>query len=480
LFNSNGVLRTLSRIVDRSSINPSFKDTGIKFNPPSTFLSQTPAVHLNLTTKWENGANKVIVQRPPIGSWRDLVGATLYYKPEGVKHGHVKDRYLIDLNKNASVVIISEPSYEKFEEVYESLTTKSKSKEKWLNDIYGRAKMFYDLAIERGALNYDEIVIPDDWNKKIEEEEASFESSTFQNTLSPKEKRELTNMTLVHSLEYFPNVYNRKSVTVKNLKGEQEFVTNYFTLKKREMAPVELTTYDGVLYYGFEEDYDMLQVAALILSKKYYDGKSMYQSFNTWDDVKGKNLPAIIKVNKGMNTFLDRAGHKHISEFFYTEGPNGEATMSKEMIEIITCYKMHKSGYANLNFLRRFKDINPDAAELYDKISKYYNVYANTREFSNHQLMEIGLKLADFQLFLEEHQDDSLIAEKSKELFKVTDYGKTLGIDLDIWNTFTKLVEYSEGIYVMMNALSSSTFSKEEEEAILEYLSLKNKNNFKF
>jgi hypothetical protein len=133
--------------------------------------------------------------------------------------------------------------------------------------------------------------------------------------------------------------------------------------------------------------------------------------------------------------------------------------------------------------LNIFKNVNPEAYNLYRKVKDFYDIHSNSVRLRDSEYMEFAEKVADFQLFCLEHKDESLISEKSRELFKVSDFGPTIGINLDIWESFNKLVEYSEGISIMLNSLSAKYYDNLNDEqifAIQEYLALKNKVNFKF
>lgn len=346
----------------------------------------------------------------------------------------------------------------------------------------------------KNILHYSEIEIDPEWEKKQDVKEQKGEA---EKTMSDAERRELNNLTLVH----YMNPINYSSGRFSDFTLADGTVASkevLFTRTGHDVKPIALTDCNHRIYYGSTEDFEMLHTAAAIVYSMRppngYDPKTPYyfdQVMRSFENHIEPDTPRLLFVNKKVAKFLDKAGHKHISEFFETMGPDNEITCDPVLKKYMT-YHLNKVAYNRLLFLNCFDVIHPEANKLYAELTNYMESCKENnmayRKLEDHikpmEVMKFIRNVATLQKEIAAGLTSAEIPERSRELTLFDDIGPMDVIDFDICQKFSILEEYSEGL-TWMNHLTGTDnpgqhLSPDVEEAITNYLHLKDKFNFNF
>lgn len=380
----------------------------------------------------------------------------------------------------------------------------------------------------RHGIEYDSIVVPDNFNisSEVIEEEQEAKTEEGQKATAARAK-------LMREKGIIP-IFTPRAVTSSYAKPEKNG-TKLFDWQKIELPVADIDTWDEEeVFYGtekvleFDEDgkavieAELLQLAAIITrpqdqlvpSWPHTSYTGVYDPTLLWPggqyDVtigqvdrcnhffyNGQYKPRVklIKVaQERRKFFLD---FKPIQRFFL-DIKGKTLTMSNAMVRWNTARIINKELH-KLAFLENFGVFHHKHATAYANLVRY--VKANYRELAEHsaderyyslrkngydELIAHCDKVAQFQLFVRASGDKpEAIAAAAKELFapeqEITD---GCALDTTFFDTYIDLLDYSNSISTLLNEIGVLTFaavsgghkaiSEELEQEIRSYLAYKN------
>ena len=442
----NKVLKQLSHIIDKTQLSPVYQtDKTIKYGPISELFWGLNPRHISKAKDYKT--NKEEILRVDIDDWYRFSPTNCYLQLGPTTQA--KDFYMIQtLGSSFTTIRLlddeSLKSYIKDDELEvttnpDGSTTTTKKPNKWTKDYVDKLIAKRDRIIElikKSKLfkSYDDVVVPEDWNKKFEESETVAKENEKEEKLTPAELRKLAEQTIVHSLI--------KSTDPQKDKGLP------FRWIKNTIKISDLKDDPGNVYYSYCDE-DTIPIATILLWR-------MFKSDIKLDSSKIK----LYRVSKSMpKKFLKK--HKHIDQFFKIETDKSK-TMAKELVEWTTA-KYIRENLDQLKFMRNYKLFNPEISDLYKEVKDYAirhydDTYKNfTDKYPSGKTFIDGVldytsKVTEFQLFVRDHQKDSeAIKIKSLELFGVDTIEESVGYNLEMYDKMQILLNYAEPVKALLN-----------------------------
>lgn len=435
----NEILRQLSHIIDKTQLSPVYHaDTSIRYGDIGLLLW---GLNLrNISKRVNRKTNKEEIIRSDIDSWRNFDACNCYLQLGSTSLA--KDYYLTQTTHSFITIRLLDDeslySYVKKDEVETtinpdgSITTSTKPNS-WTKDYVDKLIKKRDKIVElikKSALfkSYEDVLIPEDWNKKFEVSESITRENEKEQKLTPFELRKLSEQTIVHSLEKLP-ISNKTGLPFKWKKN---------TIKISDLKE-DLTT----LYYSYGKD-DSIAMATIILQR-------MYQNI---DKIK------FYRISKAIPKRLLK-NHKHI-DYFFKQETNIKKTMAHELVEWTTA-KYIKENLDQLKFMRNYRLFNQEIADLYREVKDYsIRYYADDfRDFTDkyptgktfiNGILDYTSKVVDLQLFIRDHKEDAqAIQQKSNELFGIETITESIGYNLEMYDKLQILLNYAEPIKALFN-----------------------------
>ena len=443
----NRILRQLTNIIDKTQLSPVYQvDISIKYGNIGLMLWGLNPRKIYKTKNYKTG--KESIERLDIEDWNSFDANNCYLQLGSTNLA--KDHYIIQTigHQFTTIRLLDDESlqsYIKKDEVEvitnkDGSTTTTTKDNKWTKDYIAKLTAKRDRIVELIKVSklfksYDDIVVPEDWNKKFEESETITKENEKEEKLTPLELRKLAEQTIVHSLE---------KATVPDKKGLP------FKWKKNTLKISDLKDDCCNVYYSYGDE-DTVSLATILLWRMYAD-KSI--------GCLNPNNIKLYRVSKSMpKKFLKN--HKHINELFKQETDTNK-TMSRELIEWTTA-KYIRENLDKLKFMRNYKLFNQEIAELYKEVKDYSiqkyaddfrdftSKYPSGETFITSLLNYIG-KITEFQLFVRDHKDDSsAIQQKSKELFGIETVTESVGYNLEMYDKMQILLNYAEPVKALFN-----------------------------
>ena len=281
----NRVLSQLAKVVNIEDINPEYMNTGIKLSHPEIFFRGLRV--RSCYRSYDSKKSRLVVKRDVFKRWGDFNMGKVYLKntPTSSK----VDSFISETA--GSFITIEVMDEEQLEKEYISADIQSN---KVARSYLERCLVVRDqiLAMIKKSPNvkiYDDVEVPDDYGKKIEEQE----KKDVVLDMSARERRkslgEIAIHVMKHNKNYWPNG-NHKPFS--------------FITKDRSVA--DLKEFEGDIIYGFNDDSDSLMLAGRILSLSNNDEKM----FDNKDIL-------VMKIGKQSEKhFKDNERFKHVSDFF--------------------------------------------------------------------------------------------------------------------------------------------------------------------
>lgn len=465
----NRILRQLVNIIDKTQLSPIYQgDKTIKYGNIGLMLWGLNPRQVKKEKDYKTKKESIV--RPDIEDWYSFDAKNCYLQLGATNLA--KDFYINQLNGGSPFTTIrllddeSLESYIKKDEVEvttnkDGSTTTTTKPNKWTKDYIDKLTVKRDnivKLIKSSTLfkSYDDIVVPDDWNKKFEENEEVVKENEKEEKLTPAELRKLAGQTVIHGL-------------VKAKLNQKDGLP--FKWEKQTIKIFDLRNACCNVYYGYTDE-NAIPVATILLWK-------MYGNYVVDNEVCNRNLDPkkinIYRVSRSMNPkFLKN--HQHINQFFKIESDKSK-TMAKELVEWATA-KYIKGNIDKLKFMRNYRLFNSEIAELYLEVKnyslKYYN--DNYSDFTDKYptgktfiegMLDYTSKVTEFQLFVREHSKNTAtsvkgrdivdrgnkesIMRKSLELFGIDTVEESVGYNLEMYDKMQVLLGYAESIGSLFN-----------------------------
>lgn len=297
--------------------------------------------------------------------------------------------------------------------------------------------------------DYDGIIIPED----VEEELAN--GTVVE--LSPAEKRKLNNQ-----IVFF---------------GVTKDYANNYKLVKKEKTVKELEDYKCQIVYGNKADVENIKLIQTCL-----DGAGVSFDLNSPDYI----YP--IQVSKSnLKHFKGLENAININKFLYNNVKNGTLVLPKTIANYLYARKVKSNIMIDFKFLNKFKAIDKEAYDKYQKLSTAID--AQYASYLSSDAIEAFNRFFNsvLDLQIEYGKDDKIdLISKLKEIYPEGDFDEVKTVKVidfnDIYNSVEDLKVFSKPIKTMLNAInplvSDYTTSKLDVELIKDikaFIALKTK-----
>jgi hypothetical protein len=456
-------LRELSNLVKTSELNPKYANTDIKYTmSPEFFFSGisikkvfTRLHDFNATT----GTYKKTVERDSISSWSDIISSDIYLLDESMqRHNITKDRYLTqDSNSILTFKVLSR------NELLDGLSATQKAKmgvrvNAYLDKIEAKRDKILELLIEGESIkNYSEVVVPEGYDKVVEEEE---------------ERARLKTAEEIRQLEGRIPAYTYRKVRESSWSSQYDFVSTKVEPKVKELA--DLATPEKPVIFGtLEHEPKMKALGNLFtdffrmervllpgeLAKGHHDAELPYFSLlrvSKRNLKLIKSLPNYIHIDKFMTNHKD--DHFEVGTFFV---PYFTADFLEEQLP-------------SLRFLRNYSEIHNEACVAFCELEKYKeNLFKGYKSLiSNLRYNDAGIEFVDeakaaAKLQVRLSKEESKTAEEVASELGVK-YTSASVIDQNILYLLYDLQAYAEAIAPLLNHVTilSDSLAKLSNEQI--------------
>ena len=496
------ILSRIARIIDKNEIKPKFgPDPRIKYSHITKLFE---GLKLMRPFRLANA-----IEREPVKDWHSFDAKHFYAREE--QFSKYKDVYLRQLGQeHADKNKVCTYSLVDLDEFYREDILKAGTTDAQMLLLKDKARV----SAKRTAIlnfitksewykNYDSVEVPEDFIVECKEIEAEDEEKSKFTNLSAVDRREIEKRMVAYTLRW------------DHLKEDN------LTLEKIEPKAKDLMSSSTRIYYCTKENEGKMRAAALLLKNVAPHFKEVYPEagwsdngnqreapnypifwyehppvrFMKWDNkgqyydwavnpVQGWDTPQLIRVSQNKVKFITQNPNvKHIDELFLQLTDNNGYTMDNSLIKYYTAHKLEKIN--NFKFLQGLKCIHPtlqeDYCELMDLRNDNYSYYEYKRvaEIAP-AIVEHMDKVFEFQKFITQCDDEDLIAQKSKELFVLSDISEAKAADLTILAKYDNIVEFAEEVKPLLDELMclenrDCTMSSELEKEVRVYLRAKSR-----
>lgn len=496
------ILSRIARIIDKNEIKPKFgPDPRIKYSHITKLFE---GLKLMRPFRLANA-----IEREPVKDWHSFDAKHFYAREE--QFSKYKDVYLRQLGQeHADKNKVCTYSLVDLDEFYREDILKAGTTDAQMLLLKDKARV----SAKRTAIlnfitksewykNYDSVEVPEDFIVECKEIEAEDEEKSKFTNLSAVDRREIEKRMVAYTLRW------------DHLKEDN------LTLEKIEPKAKDLMSSSTRIYYCTKEDEGKMRAAALLLKNVAPHFKEVYPEagwsdngnqreapnypifwyehppvrFMKWDNkgqyydwavnpVQGWDTPQLIRVSQNKVKFITQNPNvKHIDELFLQLTDNNGYTMDNSLIKYYTAHKLEKIN--NFKFLQGLKCIHPTLQEDYCELMDLRN--DNYSRYEYRKVAEIAPaivehmdKVFEFQKFMTQCDDEDLIAQKSKELFVLSDISEAKAADLTILAKYDNIVEFAEEVKPLLDELMclenrDCTMSSELEKEVRVYLRAKSR-----
>jgi len=474
----NDILGRLSRVIDKTGLKPTYPgNREIKYKTPSELLYGVQMRQVSNNSVYNNRTGKTTnsITRADITGWSILSRGIYYTKGQA---NNTKDRYLTSFKGDFVLLTLPEmASEESFRETHKNTVNLAKAGQTALPfnvDVawadykakFEKTQAIIDLLTSSNlSTNYDEVVVPEDFIKKLEATEKEEGEGEAAKTveLTPAEKRKLDERIVC----YYPKW---SGYALAKTKADGTSYNTYFTWEKHEPKLKEVQDWENVIYAYSDEDEHLVTIAWLLAQQANTATKTLTPNLFS-NDVK------LVKIAKGLSKHFKQ--FTHYTEFYKQVEEGGKlaagSPVNRELIMnslFVKWYtgKLIADGLEQVKFLANFSAFNQDIADKYNELKKYQegnyislkNYYTqNTLGCSDQAFDAItgfAGKVLNLQLAVDKDDSAEDIKALSTQLF-TEEFTGAQAVDLDVYKKLQEVIEYAiplKGILSYIPALSDT------------------------
>lgn len=450
-FGRTSALSTLARLIDRERLKAKYpKDNSIVFtkNAQKFFWGiNIRSVYLsNGSYNRNSGSYEKKIKREPLESWNNFKPQAIYELSEDGRASNLKDRYLCKLHGN--FLQIKKQDDKEFDDFLNTAFKDKKQTKKLIKKYKDLRDKIWDLLFsskkdEYKIEFYDDVEIPEDYKKQVEEEEKESKAST----LTPKQARELKGQVVCYTIA-------RKDASY----GATEY-------RRTKREPV-LEKLDSVLYpviYGTQKDDNKLMMLAEVFHKNEasYNYKPDYFDINLATAEGNDNRRFLLRFSKRNIKFIKQnPNFIHVDKFMYNHSKKVWST-GDFFIEYFTAKKAYER-LSDLRFLENYSIFNEQICDAYNDLKGYvkrnYSSYIRGALERNAVFTDFSEKVEkayEFQKFVEANPtvDTDTLKAKSKNLLGNDRFEQAVAIRSDIMEVIQELENYAESIKDLFNEI---------------------------
>jgi len=466
---SYSILGRLSRVIDKSAIKPTYPlDKTIKYKAPKEMLYGVSIREVYNQEVYNYKLGKYVVKgvvRDDLTSWNTLQNYKIYFT-EGTAN-NLKDRYITHTQSGRFILLqIPELRDEKaFKENQVPIAMTTSTNIITVEQQWNEYKERYDTQVKlinlikssTESINYDELVVPEDFKKKIEESEVVTEDGTVTGTpipeLTPAEKRKLDERTVL----YYPqkSTYDKNtSKPMPTVIGSPLHSSNFYNTRhnwiKSEPKISEVLAWEGTTIYAYGDEDEMLLTVAWIIEQQANELHKPNTANNTYffgDKVK------LVRISKGIKKYFKQ--HTHVSEFF--KQVNGtELSMDNLFVKWYTGKRI-ADGLVGFEFLNNFSMFNQEISDKYVELRKYEKTnYVSLEQYKKHGNM-LGCTNEAFDAITQYADSMAEVQISLEKGDNSSEFTKVSAIDIEQYNLLQEVIEYATPLKNILNYVQPLT-----------------------
>lgn len=466
---TNDILGRLSRVVDRAGLKPTYTvDKSVQYKSPKEMLYGISIRNVVAKADYNYRTNKTTssITREDLDSWGRLANG-LYFTTS--QANNLKDRYISSVK--GQFVLLTLP------EVVDEETFRERHKPTggvpnpvdvdvaWAEyvDRNAKNKKIIDLLLTSSlATDYDTIVVPDDFIKKLEATEKDVVDDATGVVkaveLTPAEKRKLDERVVV----YYPKF---EGYPVDKTKSDGTNYKTMFTWVKHEPRIKEVNAWENVVYAYSDEDEDLITTAWLVMKQVTPADKTPPWFMNA-NDASTSTLK-IVRIARGLAKHFKQ--FTHVSKF-YENVRDGKLEMHNMFVKWYTG-KLISEGLDTVKFLSNFSAFNSDIADKYNELRAYQVAnYVDLSTYHKQNLLGCGVetfndittlasKILTMQLLVNSDASADDIKTQSMTLFN-QELDDAQAVDLDVYKKLMEVIEYATPLKNILSYVSPLLDSK--------------------
>jgi hypothetical protein len=458
---SNDILGRLSRVIDKTGLKPAYPlNQAIKYKAPSELLYGVSIRWVTNSSTYNNRTGKTTtsITRVDLPGWAYLTKGLYYTKSQA---SNIKDRYITSFKGDFVLLTLPEMAEEAaFKEGMKNRTISPTSLVPINPDIawadykskFEKQQVILDLLLGSSlATNYDELVVPEDFLKKLEASEKEVDGVDGPVTveLTPAEKRKLDERIVCYYPKWSGYALNKS-------KADGTSYNTFFEWVKQEPKIKEVNDWENVIYCYSDEDEELLTLAWILLKQVTPADKTppwfMNANGNSTSTVK------LLRIAKGLAKHFKH--FTHVSDV-YKKVVNGELNMDNVFVKWYTG-KLIAEKLDTVKFLSNFSAFNQDISDKYNELRKYQDTnYVDLTNYRKQNLLGctdtafdaitgFASKVLSLQLLVDSDASAEDIKAQSTALFNEELTGAQ-AVDLPIYKKLEEVVEYATPLKNILN-----------------------------
>lgn len=499
-INSDPVISALSRIIDRSEIKPKYApNPSIKWGPiSSVFLGVSVKEHTSYVKD-----KTIHTKSESINEWEQFDLDRIYFKEENTS-SRLKDFYLMEQHDGKFISIYRKDLQYLLDKVEDAVTDDDADQ---YQKEYDKRKVSADrliALIKASSLfrTYEDVIVPDDFEANWKKKEDVVYNAENETNLTREELRKLNEQIVAFTVRPAERTYHR---------------SNYSSLVWDKVEPKlsELKDLQGTIYYGTDEDGELIKQAAWL--SQYFmpsltetcghsygsppKGDSASDHIFFWGcsptrftegyhyskwlidkSYVNTKVPQFLKVSANNVRIISKfENFKPISQFFRdaVNINDSEKTMyTTHPVNMLnfTIRKIRTAGLLNdsytYNYFKYIKDIDPWFKTIFNTISNMSSTAVSMEKGFD----DIVDDLAKLSVMQDIATSDSveLIEQTSKELFVLSDIGDALIYDKDIVELLNYINNFKSEVEHILQYIDD-TISTDSAKELYSYLNWRQK-----
>jgi hypothetical protein len=465
---TNDILGRLSRVIDKSGLKPTYPlNKDIKYKTPKELLFGVQIRHIQVRAdnNYRTGKMTVSVVREDLTSWGVLARGLYFTRSQANNH---KDRYIASFKGDFVLMTLPEmTSEENFREGYKTrpqvntpgIFSPPSADIAWAEykAKFEKQQVIIDLLLKSSlTTDYDTVVVPDDFIKKLEAtEKTDPENAEKVVELSPAEKRKLDERIVC----YYPKW---TGYAVGKSRADGTSYNTFFEWVKHEPKIKEVNDWENVVYCYSDED-EQLLIIAWILGKQSTNKDQVLNPGYFGADIK------LVRIAKGLSKHFKQ--FTHVEQFYKQIEESGKlvpgSPVNRELIMhnlFVKWYtgKLIAEGLETVKFLSNFSAFNQDISDKYNELKTYQT--ANYIDLGNYYRQNLlgcdpkafdaitgfASKVLDLQLLVDSDASADDIKAQSQVLFNEELTGAQ-AVDMDMYKKLQEVMEYAIPLKGILN-----------------------------
>lgn len=276
----NSIIGRLSKIIDINELQPSYLPNPIIKFQPMKMMAGLSIRHVYKAVESVQNRTKTVIKREELRTVGSHINCPIFYMTGGIPASNRKDKWLLSMYPDGFLQLREPLTEEKMQDtgVFSFLEIERIMASRATEVV--PPKVYYDLLISsQGVLNYEDVVVPDDFTgTDSEEEEKSDEKKTVDEENEEKvsrtaaaERRKMEGKIVMHT----PRILGKPTITdctvIDNTGAKvKDTRTQLFSFTKLEQKISDINSWsEAEIYYGTEADDEVMHFVAALTRDRH-------------------------------------------------------------------------------------------------------------------------------------------------------------------------------------------------------------------